>query len=112
MVQRRALAVTEDPREFDNAPLAGGNELLAGELGRGPQIAAVAPIRMGELGPERLQMDLIAGGHLQRRGLDLDEGELGKQVPQRAHDLAPHAQHGLPLGVNLGRPKGGPGVHR
>ena len=112
MMQRPALAVAEDARELDDARFACSEELLAGKLRRGAQETAIVPARIGKLGRKRLQMDLIAGGHLQRRGLDLDEVKLGEIVPQRPHDLAAHAQHGPALGVDAGRPRWGRGGHQ
>ena len=74
MVQRPALAVAEHAGEGEDPRLAGGQELLAGELRRGVQIApAAGAVGRGELGREGVQMGLVARRDLQRRGLDLEE---------------------------------------
>ncbi len=45
MMQRAALAVAKHFGEFDDAPLARGEQLFAGEFRRGAQIAAAMPCR-------------------------------------------------------------------
>src|SRR5262249_14308599 len=108
---RRALAIAEDAGELDDAALACRNELLAGKLGRGPQITALAAARMSKLGRECLEMDLVARRHLQRRCLDLDERVRGKVGAQRGHDLAAREEDVPALGMALRRQQRGAG-HR
>ncbi len=65
--------------ETGDAPLAGGDELLTGEFGRGVEIerldGAVEPKRLGRKG---MQMRLVARRHLQRCRVDLDEVAFSK----------------------------------
>ena len=51
-------------------------------------------------------MNFIAGGHLQRRGVDLDKIVSGKPRPQRRHDPAPRQQDRPAVGVHVRGPKG------
>ena len=94
--------------EAEDPPLARGQELLAGELRRGVQVERRAAAgRRGELGGEGVQVDFVAGGHLQRRGLDLQEAALPEPVPQRRQDAAARQQERPPLGVDIAVPPGG-----
>ena len=71
MVQGPALAVAEDVGEGEQARLAGGQQLLAGELGRGVQVEPALRRAVGGLGVGRegVQVGLVAGRDLQdRRG--------------------------------------------
>ena len=51
-------------------------------------------------------MNFVAGGDLQRRGVDLDKILAGKPGPQRGHDAAPRQQDRPAVGMNVGGPKG------
>ena len=74
MMQRPALAVAEHAGEVEDPPLAGRQQLLAGEFRRGVQISGVrSPSGRHQLGREGMQMGLVAGRDLQDRRLDLDE---------------------------------------
>ena len=62
MMQRAALAVAEHPGELEDAALAGGQQLLAGEFRRGAQIKRRDARRPGaaSVGGEGVQMGLVA----------------------------------------------------
>jgi len=87
MVQRSALSVAPDLGEIEDPPLARRQQLLAGEFGRGVQVER-RPLarRVDELGGERVQVGLVAGRDLQRRGLDLDEVALFEPLPESGGD--------------------------
>src|SRR5436305_12201109 len=57
-------------------------------------------------------MGLVPARHLQDRGLDLDEVELGKMRPQRLDDRGTLNQEWPPLGVTGRVPERWPPVHR
>jgi hypothetical protein len=62
MMQRATLTIAKDASELDDAALAGGQELLAGELGRGAQIESRARCRQRhQLRREGMKMRLVAG---------------------------------------------------
>ena len=100
MVQRAALAVAERAGELDDPALARRQELLAGEFGRGAQIAPLARARgRDELGGEGMEMGLVARRRHQRRGLDLDEIPRREELPQRRRNAHAPQQKGPPIGV-------------
>ena len=81
-MQVAALAVAEHPGELENPLLAGRQQLLAGEFGRGPQVSAgPAAIGPDDLGPGGVQMGLVARGDLEDGGFDLDKALLGEKAP-------------------------------
>ena len=85
-----ALTVAEHFCEFDDAPLAGGEQLLAGEFRRGAQVKRrPCAVRRHQRRGEGVQMHLVAGRDLERAGLDLDEILSRKPGAQRADDPAP-----------------------
>ena len=92
-MQRAALAIAEHAREIEDARLAGRQQLLAGEFRRGVQIERPPlAVRRDQLGREGMQMRLVAGRDLQRRGLDLDEAAARANQPRNARrDPAPRA---------------------
>ena len=107
MMQRAALAVAKHLGEFDDAALAGGQELLAGEFRRGAQIKPRRrAVRRHERGGEGMQMGLVARGNLQGAGLDLDEIPRRKPGAQRRHDAAARQQCRPPVGVDVASPEG------
>ena len=107
MMQRPALAVAEHMGEAEDPRLARGQELLAGELRRGVQVERrAAAAGRGELGREGVQVDFVARGHLQRRGLDLQEAAPAEPVPQRRQDAAARQQERPPVGVDVAVPPG------
>ena len=67
MVQRAALAVAKYPGELEDPPLAGRQQLLAGELRRGAQIERRGRAAVGgrKRGGEGVQVRLVAGRDLQ-----------------------------------------------
>ena len=74
MMQRAALAVAEHLCEFDDAALAGREQLFAGEFRRGAQIERRRrAVRRRQRRRKGMQMGLVSGRHLQCAGLDLDE---------------------------------------
>ena len=87
MMQGAALAVAEHVGEGENAPLAGRQQLLAGEFRRGVQIELLRlAVRPDQLGREGVQMRLVAGRDLQRSAFDLDEAarvELARSAAMR-----------------------------
>ena len=98
MMYRAALAVAEHAGEGDDLRLAGRQQLLAGEFGRGVQMHARAPaVRRRELGGEGVQVGFIARRDLQDRHLDFDEAVAGKPVPQGRLD-APASRQERPAG--------------
>ena len=102
-----ALAIAEHAGEGEHPRLAGGQQLLAGELRRGVQVARRAlAARADKLGRERVQMGLVAGRDLQRRGLDLEEAAAAKPVPQRRQDAPARQQERPPVGVDVAVPPG------
>src|SRR5205085_315670 len=87
MVQRATLAVAKDAGEIEDAPLAGGEQLLAGELRRSVEIERRAgTVRRLEPRRERMHVRFVAGRYLQRRRLNLDEIPLGEEAAQRRLD--------------------------
>ena len=107
MMQRAALAVAERLGEFDDAALAGCEQLLAGELRRGAQIKPCrGAVGRFEHGGEGVQVSLVARRDLQGRGLDLDEIMRGKPGAQGGHDAVARHQHRPPVGVNVRCPEG------
>ena len=95
-----------DVGEGEQPRLAGGEQLLAGELGRGVQIepARAAPSGPIELGREGVQMRLVAGRDLQDRGLDLDEVALRRTSRAGPPGCAlRREQERAPVGVDVRR---------
>ena len=89
-MQRAALAVAEHFCEFDDAPLAGGEQLLAGEFRRGAQVKRRRrAVRRHKRRGEGVQVHLVARRDLKRAGLDLDEILSREPGAQRADDPAP-----------------------
>ena len=89
-MQRAALAVAEHFCEFDDAGLPRGEQFLAGEFRRGAQVKRrPRPVRRHERRGKGVKMHLVAGRHLERAGLDLDEILSRKPGAQRADDPAP-----------------------
>ena len=106
MMQRAPLAVTERAGEFEDARFARRQELLAGELRRGPQVKRL-PLAAGpdQLGGEGMQMGLVAGGNLERGGFHFDEIVAGKPGPHGGGDRPTRPQEGLTAGMDSGKPK-------
>ncbi len=113
MVQGAALPVPEDPRERDDAGFACGQELLAGEFRRGVEekLRSFA-VRRHRLGGEGVQMRLVAGGDLERGGLDLDEVRRREEAAQGGLDAVAADQEAAPIGMDVGRPPGRGFRHR
>ncbi len=73
-VQRRAFAVAENVRQREDLRLAGGEELLHREFGRGMQPGlARHSVRADEAGAKAVQVGLVARRDLKGGGVDLDE---------------------------------------
>ncbi len=80
-----ALTVAEHPGEFDDSGLAGGQQFLAGEFRRGPEVPGQVLAR-GQRQPSRgrMQVGFIARRDLQNAGFHLKEApglEPGPQIP-------------------------------
>ena len=106
MMQRRALAIAKHLGKFDDALLAGGQQLLAGKFRGRPQIEwARVTVHRHERGSEGVQMGFIAGRDLQGSGLNLDEFVIGKPAAQCRHDAPTRQKDRSPVGMNVGRPK-------
>ena len=107
MMQGPALAVAEHPREFEDAALACGEQLLAGEFRRGVEIEPRTRAgRRHELGREGMQMGLVAGRGLENGGLDLDEVLGREKLPQRLLDAATGREQRPPVGMDGAVPPG------
>ena len=105
MVRGRALAISEDARELEEARLAGHQQLLHRDLGRGVQPErAGPPSRLRQLRGEGGDMHLHAGGHLKRRRLDLDETLPVEPVPHAPQQRRALEQCRAAGGVSLGAP--------
>ncbi len=110
MVQRPALAVPPDPGEVEDPALARGQQLLAGELGRGVQIKPpLGAVRADDRGGEGVQVRLGAGRDLQRRRLHLHEVPGLEPGADGSQDAAPRQQERPAVAVVFGAPPGGCG---
>src|SRR5262249_487185 len=113
MVERTSLAVAERARELEDARLAGGEQLLACELGRCAQIPRrAAAVWRGDLRRKRMEMRLIAGRYLKDGGLDVDEIPRGEEGTQCRDDAPPRDQERPAIGMALRVPKQGWLPHR
>jgi hypothetical protein len=108
MVQRAALAVAPHPGELEDLGLAGGQQLLGGELRGGAQVER-APLagRADGLRGEGVQVGLVAGGALQGRGLDLGEALGLEPRADGAHDRGPALEERPAVVEPGGAPPGG-----
>ena len=105
-MQRAPLAVAEHAGEFDDAALAGGQQLLAGKLGRGAKIKwRLRPVRRLKRRSKGVQVGFIAGRHLERPGLDLDEIVGGKPGAQCGGDAGARQQRRPAVGMHMRGPK-------
>jgi hypothetical protein len=107
VVQRPALAVAPDVAEAGDAGLAGGQELLHGEFGRGVEIEPVAcPVIADGGGREGVEMGLVAGRELQAGRVDEQEA-LGRQPgAERQLNAVADQQQRPAVGVPGGGPPG------
>src|SRR5262249_39690033 len=113
VMQRAAFAVAERAREFVDPRLARGQELLTGELGRGPQKARQpASIRRHELGPKPVQVRPGTRGDLQHGGFDFHEIFRREKAAHRCRDAPAREQQRPAIGVETGLPKRRPDGHR
>ena len=104
-VEVTPFAVAEHAREFDDSFLAGGEQLLAGEFRRRPQVALrPAAVRAGHLGMRRVQMNLVAGRHLQDAGFDLHEAMTGEPLAQGGGNRRARQQKATPVAVAMRAP--------
>jgi hypothetical protein len=107
VVQGAALAVAPHPGEVEDLPLAGGQQLLAGELRRGVQVERRAlSVRGDDLSRKGVQVRLVAGGDLQGGGLHLDEVLRLEPAAQGRLDAVARQQARATLGVAVGSPPG------
>ncbi len=112
MVQRPPLAVAEDAGEIDDARLAGGDELLGGELGRGVEVERLGPPIDGQgLRGEAVEMRLVARRDLQDPCLDLGEGAVREPAAQRRLDAVARQEERAAIGMAVTVPPGRSG-HR
>jgi hypothetical protein len=108
VVQRSALAVAPHPGEIEDAGFPGGQQRLAGELGRRAQVEGRPPaIGADRLGGEGVQMSFGSRRHLQRRGLHLDEIARGEPGAHSGGDPVAGHQEGATGGVVFRPPPGG-----
>ena len=108
MMQGAALAVAPHLAELEDAPLAGGQEALAGELRRGAQEQeGVAAARRLEPRAEGVEVRLVARRDLQGGGLDLDEGALLEPPAHGGADAGARRQERAVGGVGVGPPPEG-----
>jgi len=107
MVQRAPLAIAEYGREGEDALLAGRQQLLAGELGRGVEIKRVlGAVRIDERGAEGVQMGLIARRGLQNTRVDFDKALRLEPAADRGYDPPSRQQESAPIGMVLWVPPG------
>ena len=106
-MQRAALAVAKNLGELDDAALAGGEELLAGEFRRRAQIErGRGSVGRGQRSGEGVQMGFVAGRNRERPGLDLDEIVRSEPASQGGRDAHARQQRRTPVGMDVGGPKG------
>src|SRR5438046_301745 len=100
-----ALAIAEYAREVENAPRAGRQQLLAGELRRGVQIEWFArAVGRGECRREGMQMRFIARRGLQDRAFHFDETGVLEPRPHCFFDALPGPEARAAVGMSLGIP--------
>ncbi len=105
VMQRAALAITEHPGELEDAALAGGKKLLAGELRGGVQVERHRrAVGRDELGLEGMEVRFVARRALQDRRLDLGEIRFREVFPQRRKDAPPRLEERLAVGMDVGHP--------
>src|SRR5579872_4388170 len=86
-MQPATLAVTKNPRKFEYPLLTGGEQLLASELRRRPQVTRPAPaVGADQFRAWRMQVDLVARRYLQDSGFDLDKALFVEPGPDRPCD--------------------------
>ena len=91
-MQRPALAIAEDAGEIENAPLAGRQQFLAREFGRGVEIARLSRAAgRDHLRREGMQMRLVAGRDLQRAAFDLEKSARARTGSRTAALMRPRA---------------------
>jgi hypothetical protein len=84
-VGRRPLTVSKHAGKVEDAPLAGGEQLLAREFGRGVEIACrPGEVAADELGRKTVEMRFIARRDLEAGRLNLDEVALLEEAPERS----------------------------
>ena len=113
MVQGAALAVAKDAGEAEEARLARGQQLLAGEFRRGVQVERLAAsVGQDRLGGEGGEMRLVARRDLQRGGLHLHEVVACEMPAQGREDAVAGQEQGPAIRVDAGVPPGrGFGAH-
>ncbi len=100
-MQRGALAITKHPGEIEDALLAGGQQFLAGEFGRGAQIKRVAfASGADQLGRKAVQVRFIARRDLQRCRFDLNEILRGEPRAQSRRNPRARDQKRPPVGMH------------
>jgi hypothetical protein len=110
MVQRAALAVAPHMTQAGDPLLAGSQQLLHREFGRGVKVASrshavVTDHRRGE----GVEMGLVAGRALQTRRVDEDEILLCEVGAQGGLDPVPRKEDRPAIGMDRRRPPGGSG---
>ncbi len=105
-MQRGALAVAEDVGQGKDLRLAGSQQLLHREFGRGmePSLAGRA-VRADEAGAKAVQVGFVAGRGLQCGGIDLDEALGGKPLANGCGDARPRDEPRAAGGVTVGAPE-------
>jgi hypothetical protein len=101
VVQGAALTVAENASEIEDARLAGGQQLLRREFRRGVEVEGRArAVRAEELRGEGVQVRLVAGRDLQRRGFDLGEALLPEPRAQRRDDAPTRGKERTAVGMD------------
>ena len=111
MMQRASFAIAEHARKRKEPRLAGRQQLLGGELRRGPQVERrVGPIQPDGLGGEGMQVGLVARRDLQGRRFDLEEIPVYEPGADGRRDPVARQQQRPTVGMPVGRPPGRRGL--
>src|SRR5712671_1997850 len=98
-MQIATLPVAKHPRQLEYLRFASGQQFLAGEFRRCPQVPCRALPAAGKFSARRMQVGLIARRNLQDCGFDLGKTLLVEPRPDSLGDSAPRHQEWLGVGV-------------
>ena len=99
-VQGASFAIAEDAGKVDDLLLAGGEQLLHGELGRGVEVALhLRPVRTDPFGGEGVKVGFVARRYLQGGSLDLDKSVVREPTAKRREDAIAGEQKRPPVVV-------------
>src|ERR1700704_4917787 len=100
-MQIATLPVAKHPRQLKYLGFASGQQFLAGEFRRCPQVARCAlAAGAGKFRTRRMQVGLIARRNLQDTGFDLGKTLLVEPRPDGLGDSAPRRQEWSAVGVS------------